>query len=199
MKHVLQQSTEHPNEQRILLVRRHWYHFLRHIIVLLVIGLVPVALAVLWGQPVADALAERSAGGVLLVMGVSLVYLFLLLSFLHAWVDYYLDFWIVSNRRIVNIEQHGLFSRVMSELYLDKVQDVTVEVHGPLATMLRFGDVHIQTAGENPRFLFDDVPEPYKIAQTIMELHRAFPASDGTAPPQTQNQPVSPTDPVMKG
>ncbi|MFH1171063.1 MAG: PH domain-containing protein, partial [bacterium] len=70
---------------------------------------------------------------------------------------------------------------VVSELLLDKVQDVTVEVHGVIPTMLHYGDIMIQTAGESPRFHFDDIPHPHAIAEKIMELHRAYKADSRQA------------------
>ena len=36
--------------------------------------------------------------------------------------------WIITNDRILDIEQHGLFARTVSELRLHRVQDVTAEI-----------------------------------------------------------------------
>jgi uncharacterized membrane protein YdbT with pleckstrin-like domain len=84
--------------------------------------------------------------------------------------DYYLDTWIVTNERIINIEQKGLFSRIVSELHLNQVQDVTSETHGIVATFLSYGDVHIQTAGARERFNFKQIDNPEKIKQIITKL-----------------------------
>lgn len=168
---------QQQDEGRILFVRRHWLLFVNRLVTLGALAvLVPTLLAVF--VPAAwQAVLDQTAAGALLVMGTSLFILFLGLYILHAWVEYSLDVWIVSNKRIVNIEQRGLFSRDVSELFLDKVQDVTVEVHGVLPTMFRYGDVLIQTAGESPRFHFDDIPNPHAVAEKIMELHRVYTAS----------------------
>jgi hypothetical protein len=174
MKHKLQTVEQHQDEKRVLLVRRHGFIFFRRVAYLAFLMVLPILFLVVIIPTAWDAILERTAGGVLVFLVVSLYYLFVSLYFLHAWVDYYLDVWIVSTKRIVNIEQRGLFSRVVSELFLDKVQDVTVEVHGLLPTMMHFGDVIIQSAGENPRFFFDDVPKPYEIADIIMNLHKKY-------------------------
>jgi len=92
--------------------------------------------------------------------------------FFLLWVDYYLDVWIVTNLRIVNIEQKGLFSRTVSELELSRIQDVTTEVLGMIPTFLNYGDVFIQTAAEQERFLFRQVPDPYGIKDQIMKLQK---------------------------
>ena len=36
--------------------------------------------------------------------------------------------------------------------------------------MLDFGTVHIQTAGEQARFIFKQVPKPYNVARKITTL-----------------------------
>jgi len=183
MKHPLQLAPL-PGEQHVMIIRRHWFLLVRRAIVFFFLAIVPfLPLAVFPGEA-SSAIADRTPLGVVYVLAATVFFLFLSLYILHAWVDYDLDVWILSNRRIVNIEQRGLFSRVISELYLDKVQDITTETHGVIPTAMRFGDVHIQTAGENPRFLFDDVPNPAAIAEKIMELHRTY----SPAPAPTSNE-----------
>ena len=97
--------------------------------------------------------------------------MFVWVYFFIGWVDYYLDAWIVTNDRIINIEQNGLFNRVISEQRLYRVQDVTAEVGGIIKTFFNFGTVFIQTAGEVGRFNFEEIPEPYLVKKIILELH----------------------------
>jgi len=108
---------------------------------------------------------------ILLVEGVSLYYLFTLLSYFHNFIDYHLDIWIVTDQRVISIEQNGLFNRVVSELNIGRIQDVTSEMKGKVQTFLHYGQVHIQTAGEAERFVFEEVPQPDKVAQVILQVH----------------------------
>lgn len=160
-----------PGETLAFLLRRHWMTIVRRMLVYAFTFVLPLILFVIFREVLLPPLGERATGGVVLVMGASLYYLFLGVYAFHAWLDYSLDVWIVTNERIMNIEQYGLFSRVTAELPLDAIQDVTVEVHGALPTLLKYGDVHIQTAAETPRFLFDDVPNPSDVASAILALH----------------------------
>ncbi|MFA6521978.1 MAG: PH domain-containing protein [Patescibacteria group bacterium] len=84
--------------------------------------------------------------------------------------DYYLDTWIVTNCRIINIELQGLFSRTISELHLNQIQDVTSETIGMLPTFLSYGNVYIQTAGTRERFNFQNVDNPEDVKELIIEL-----------------------------
>ena len=106
----------------------------------------------------------------LVVMGVSIFMLFSWLFLFQAFLDYYLDIWVVTNHRIVNITQSGLFHREVSELRLYRVQDATASIGGPLRTLLNFGTVEIQTAGEQSHFVFKDIPDPQGVTKTILHL-----------------------------
>ena len=157
-----------PNERVLLLLRRHWSILLMHGIVCFLFLLIPL---------VADGLLSRFAPEyreVFFFPFVNLVFWIYLLGvwtyFFIGWVDYYLDAWIVTDDRIINIEQNGLFNRVISEQRLYRIQDVTAEVKGPLRTLFNFGNVYIQTAGETERFVFEDIPEPYHVKKTLIEL-----------------------------
>ena len=90
--------------------------------------------------------------------------------FFPQFVDYYLDAWVITNDRIVNVEQQGLFARTVSELDLYKIQDVTSEVRGLIPTLFNYGNVHVQTAGTQERFVFEQVPNPHEIRKRIMVL-----------------------------
>lgn len=88
------------------------------------------------------------------------------------WLDYYFDIWILTDQRIIDVEQVGLFSRVVSEVDLEKIQDVTSEVHGILSTIFGFGDIHVQTAAEEKRFAMKSVPHPVITRREIIKLYR---------------------------
>ena len=109
----------------------------------------------------------------LIVLGGSLFFLYAWLFLFQNYLDYHLDFWIVTTRRILNIEQTGLFSRKVSELRLYRIQDVTASVSGIIHTVFDYGDVEIQTAGEKEHFRFEDVPHPNQIAKAVLELSEA--------------------------
>jgi len=105
--------------------------------------------------------------------------LFLLLAtafFLSGWlyvfqsfIDYWLDVFILTDKRILDIEQKGLFNRTVSELRLYRTQDVTAEVKGVLRSLFDYGNVYVQTAGEEERFHFEDIPHPNHVAKMILE------------------------------
>ena len=89
-----------------------------------------------------------------------------------VWIDYYFDIWIITDERIINIEQKGLFMRQISEADYTKIQDVTAQIEGFLPTVINYGDVYIQTAAEKERFVFRTISRPYQIKDLLMQLAR---------------------------
>jgi len=158
-----------PDENIRFFLRRHWFTVLKLVTILILVALIPVVLFFLVYYFAPDTLSHPTHLP-LLVIGASIYYLAIWLIFFQEFLDYYLDTWIVTNQRIINIEQHGLFSRVASELNLHTVQDVTSKIKGFLHTMFDYGDLVIQTAGAEIVFQFKDIPEPDKVKRAILEM-----------------------------
>ena len=88
--------------------------------------------------------------------------------------DYWLDTWILTNERIIDIVQKGLFRREIAEFKLNKIQDVAFDIKGIIPTLFRFGDVRIQTAGFERNFTFLTVPHPQEIKNTILKAYDEY-------------------------
>ena len=116
-----------------------------------------------------EILADESSLAFFMI-GASLFFLFGLLFLYQVFVDYWLDVFIVTDKRILDIEQTGLFSRTVSELRLHRIQDVTTEVTGFLHTFLDYGNISIQTAGEVEHFTFENLEHPNRLAKIILDL-----------------------------
>jgi len=83
---------------------------------------------------------------------------------------YTLDVWIVTDRRIIDSTQHGFFNRVVSELHLSRIQDISVSTRGVIQTFLKFGDLQVQTAGTDEKFKFQQIPHPEKVKDVIRKI-----------------------------
>jgi membrane protein YdbS with pleckstrin-like domain len=166
------------DEEIIFLLRRDHIILLRTIAWYLLLLLVPFFIRVLLVNYNPDFLLNEIRSVVLTLIAFG-YYLFVWLFFYRAWLDYYLDVWVVTNHRILNIELQGLFNRVVAEQKLFRVQDVTTEQKGFLAHFFHYGNVHIQTAGTKERFVFEEVSQPNRVARQISQLvewnKRAYP------------------------
>lgn len=163
-------SGQKADEQIMLVVRRHWFDIFKSLFPIIAVGFflffsyffLPIYIPIL---------AQTGFSRIFLFLE-NLAWMVIFIVFFLTWVDAYFDVWVVTTKRIVNAEQKGLFSRSVSELELDKIQDVTMEVLGIIPTFLNYGNVYVQTAGEHERFIFADVPDPYRIKDLIMSLQK---------------------------
>ena len=108
----------------------------------------------------------------LILMGISLYYLFLWLVLFNYWINFYLDIWVITNQEIISVDQKGLFNHIVARQPISRVQDVKAESKGYAATFFHFGNVTIQTAGAKNNFIFQQIPNPFKIADKINDLTR---------------------------
>lgn len=164
-------------EKVVFEIRRHWYVFVTESLFLILLLAVP--LGVLYGI---EAFSISFSGGLgSLFAFLSAGWIFIIwISFFVIWTNFHLDVWIITNKRIIDVEQHNLFSRDVSEFRLDHIQDVTVEVKGILPTLLHFGDIHVQTAGESREFVISKIPRPYKVKDIIIaEQNRVITQAQG--------------------
>jgi uncharacterized membrane protein YdbT with pleckstrin-like domain len=161
-----------PQEKVIFFLRRHFFAFVAELLYMAVLSLVPiggyVAVANLWPKLLIGSMSFPS-----LVLLTSAYYLIVWLFFIGSFVDYYLDAWVVTTQRVLNVEQQGIFARTISELDLGRVQDVTSEIRGVIPSIFNYGHVYIQTAGGRERFVFEQVYRPHEIRKRILELVEA--------------------------
>lgn len=159
-----------PGEKIVLKVRRHKFSLFLECLFLVVFIILPPLVYILGGT--VDYSFRLPGNTFFLFMFLySSALLFAWILFFVIWTNYYLDVLIVTDKRIIDVEQKGFFHRELSTLRLDKIQDITVTVSGILATFLDFGTMRIQTAGESTEFVMRDVPEPNRVKSIIYELH----------------------------
>ena len=163
--------SQREGEKVIMMLRRHWVIIWRYLSMLILFNIIPVLVFAFLFLFLGWTVVPGTPLYLMLVFGISLYYLMIWLHYFHEFVDFHLDIWIVTDQRIINIEQIGLFNRVISELNILKVQDVTSELKGKVQTMLNYGNVYIQTAGTTQRFQFEQVKDPEEIARIIIRVH----------------------------
>jgi hypothetical protein len=156
---------QEANEQIYIFARRSSIAYLPRLILILAMAVLGVGILYIIGM-VSNGLLTNN----FIVFLASSYILFLLLYALVDFFDFYFDLYIVTDRRIVDIDQNRLFSRKVAELLLDDIEDVDSNVSGIFATFFDFGTVTIQTAGTKPNFVFEDITHPKEVAAMILDL-----------------------------
>ena len=151
------------------MLRRHPVTFVPTMFMFGVLAFIPPVVYLL-GQRLLPLIMSNEAWYAGLVVLATIYYLFLIIFFYTHFIDYYLDLWIVTNDRIIDIEQQGIFSRVITELDLFQLQDVTTEIRGFLPTIFHFGEIKVKTASGNEDIVFHEVPYPNKVRERLLIL-----------------------------
>ncbi|NOZ05412.1 MAG: cyclic nucleotide-binding domain-containing protein [Chloroflexi bacterium] len=89
--------------------------------------------------------------------------------------DWRNDIYILSNSDIKDIDRQPLWlHQEVRQASLGQVQDVRYEIPGPLAVLLRFGNVLIETAGKSGLLTFESVANPAEIQEEIFQRIQQF-------------------------
>lgn len=174
MKHLIELR---PQEEVVSIVRRHWFVLVGPSIGLFLLGL--LLFGVITALVATNIITNEANPGALLLFFLGLLALLLWAVFFAFFTNYYLDTWIITTERILDIEQRAFFVRDVSEFRLDRIQDLTIEIQGLIPTMLDFGTIKVETAGETASFTMKTIPRPVQIQKIISEqmnkvsLHKA--------------------------
>lgn len=163
-------SNQKSYENVVLLLRRHPLILIGTLLLFFLLGLLPI---IVYSVTNSFSFFDQNAKNGFLFLS-SIYYLVLLYSLFYNLTDYALDVWIVTDHRIIDMKQNGLFSRDESEARLSNVQDVTVITSGILATLFSFGDVTIQTAAARIEFEFQQIPNQIRVKAIILKLSEEF-------------------------
>lgn len=161
------------SEKIFLIVRQHWVELILKLLIWLFFAFTLILFQRFTTTNI-PGLWEGQAGIITKVF--TTVYsMFLILALLLIWIIYYLNIQVITNVRIVDIDQQGLFSHTVSELHIENIEDVTSETTGILGTIFNYGSVFVQTAGTKERFEFESVPNPASIEKMILDLYDQIP------------------------
>ena len=157
------------HEEKILrIVRRHWFALLGEAAFIITLLVMPLILMVVVSfLPVGKVLILTGAP---LYAEAFLVFTWMFIVWMLGWLlwtDYYLDMLIITDKRIFDIEQLGLFSRQSGSFRMDRIQNVSVEQKGIISTLLNFGTIKIETAGETELFSATMISHPYDVKRLI--------------------------------
>lgn len=160
-------ETQEKDEDVILFLRQHPIFLLPSVIIVILLILAPV-------------LILPSFFGTLIVpFEVPPRYIMLATAFWYvmtfgvaitSFLRWFFNIYIVTQRRIIDIDFLHILYKEFSEARIDKVQDLSFKSGGIFAAFFDYGDVVVQTAGDTPNIDFMGVPKPAKVVETISEL-----------------------------
>ncbi len=159
------------DEKIIRIVRRHWFVLLGDMLILIFAVIMPVILLVfLHLIPIEKILAFSgstfAAGGFFLFAWFTIVWM----MGWNIWTNYYLNVLMITDKRVFDIDQMGLFKRKSESFRIDRIQNVSVRQSGIIQTLLDFGDIDIETAGNSENITAQYIVRPYEIKKLINQI-----------------------------
>ncbi|MCA9361168.1 PH domain-containing protein [Candidatus Kaiserbacteria bacterium] len=153
-------------------VRKHWFILFAELIGIFFLAILPIILYIgfiLLPENISHS--EVMAGqGALLIFTICGWLVVCIMGTAMIWTHYYLDLWIITDRRIIVVDQIRFFSRKVSSFRLERMQDIKVSVNGIIPTLLNYGTMRAQTAGAaDNNFESKGLPDPRALQATIQK------------------------------
>lgn len=168
------------DEEVLLVFRKHPVVMRRGLIVamlMLLLGTVPSLLT----QTYSAYFIGVGAGAVLgaLVM-------------LPSWIGWYFSLFIITDQRLIQITQKGLFNRSVIDMRLNQIQMVNYQIAGLQETLLGFGTIMMQTfVGD---LVIHEIHHPATIQKKLLDILRQqgvnAVSSPRTSAQDAENEPI---------
>lgn len=155
-------DSQAKNEKIILVLRQHPVTLLGRLAILFAMILAPFIFNAL---PLGDLFPTKyvfalNLGWYMLVFG------FILETFLIWFYSVYL----ITDERVIDVDFVSLLFKNVSTAKIDSIQDISSKTSGILASIVDYGTIYIQTAGEQRELQFENVPQPAKVSSLLNEL-----------------------------
>ncbi len=158
---------QHEDEEVLMAFHRHpvvMRHGLIAVLIGMLIGMLPIMaqtyqlfpsilgeeinLAYFWFVPLG-----MLAGGVFLF---------------YSWIGWNYSIFIVTDQRLIQVSQKGLFNRSVVDIGLDKIQNINYQINGIQETLLGFGTILVQTfVGD---LVMDKIHHPQDVQEKIVKI-----------------------------
>ncbi len=150
-----------PWEKTLMVVKRHW-------IILIMLGVY-----FFMGMLIMLAIYSFLDWGLAHLLTILFWMPYSIFLYIH-WLDHELDMYVITNNRIIGVEQISFLNRKVSECNLGQVQEVGSHTKGLLANLLNYGTVKIQTAWNATNFTMSYSPVPLSNSRKILNVVDAY-------------------------
>jgi len=161
------------DEKVLKVIRKHWFIITLELIASLAMMIIPmtVLLVLLVVSKNSTFFTDFNLSHYLplILYFLNIWILLSLITGFISWTNFYLDYWVITDRRIIVYDQVSLFNRKVSSFRLERLQDIKYSLNGIIQTLLKFGTVTIETASHTNSFKSEGLPVPDQIYSIIQK------------------------------
>lgn len=157
-----------PDEKILIQVRKHWFILTTQLLSVFVLAVIPIILYMIINESKVFDTTSLVSNTPLLVSFYSAWLLLIWMALFNVWTNYYLDIWTITNKRLIAVDQRGLFYRNTGSFRLERLQDINISIRGIVATLLDYGDLQAETASDDREFVARNIPKPQELKALIL-------------------------------
>ena len=151
-----------PEEQIILILRRHFITNVSWISIAILMSLFPLLFIFF---PVLDFMPHEFQ--IITILG---WYMMVIAYVFENFLSWFFGVNIITDERVFDVDFINLVNRDITDANIDQIQDVSTSMIGAIRTLFNYGDVFIQTAAQVPKIEFVAIPNPDRVARILREL-----------------------------
>lgn len=163
-----------PDEAILKTVRKHWFIIITELLGIFILFLFPFfilfIIAIIFPHLLTTQTINLADYTAFITFAITAWSILCIMSGFMIWTHYYLDLWIITDRRIILIDQIAFFRRNVSIFRLERMQDIEYTINGIIPTFLNFGTLKAQTAGHfESNFSSTGLPDPRELQAIIQK------------------------------
>lgn len=96
-----------------------------------------------------------------------------------SFLSWYFNVYILTDKRVIDVDFSGLWYKRVSEAALDKVEDASYSTDKFWHILFDYGDIQMQTAAEKTEFEFHSIPKPGIVHDKLTDLVQLYKQKHG--------------------
>jgi len=162
---------KHDDDKVVLFVRKHWVKYLVVSIISVLLFSIPLIAIIVFfsNKSEIDSMSVE-----IITVSIGIYLLIVMALILQAFVDFYLDMFVITEDRIIFVRQNGFFNQQIDESHIAEISEVGVDIKGFINSVVGCGDVIVHMGNDEAILTIDDIQHPEKVAREITRLHKEF-------------------------
>jgi len=87
-------------------------------------------------------------------------------------VNWYFNCGIITDQRVIDVDQDGFFDRIVSEVPYYKIDDVSYSIKGLKQSTFKYGNVVVAIRGYRSNVTLKNISRPWVVQELILEIER---------------------------